>query len=1030
MNAPLYLVLDVQTVTSAQSDRIIEIGAVLLDSQFNVQSIWETLIDPDCEVSDSETQGIDPDELFDAPYFDYIAKRLALLLQGRIIIAQHLERVSEVLYNEYKRLEVELPDAGWGIDIEQYCYDVENGESVTLEECLVEREIYRVNPPSALANAVAITAFVRDIVHGSDPVDFHGEALELPTEQLALLDDDQLEPVPRSISEDQCENRRHWLEKFTPNHDVRLDAAATAYLEFLLNQLVEGRLNTIDQVALIRKATELGLFSRDTRELHHWLLRHVTLKTLLGGDFESEHLQAIAQELGIQHNPFATILADPPKLEQLPKLSAGDAIAFVGTTEICREEWQEIAYSVGLQISGLHQGTVLVIAGDIESQTAPMQLARSLEVPIIDEATFAVIVQAMNQIEDDGSAPEVLRSNIDIVEFFPWAPEAAQDAESLTAAWLQAHGNDSLSSISNTVELAILPEDIDLEFTVAHIAETTDRSSLGIKTLVYDLILQILDIAGASFPEQSDANHDSLDSGNSPKGAGSVGGDHAKVQKRLGDNREASNTRSQIELLIGWLDLLGKWPAPHQVGIALPATIATAISDIEQPGQALIEQAFHEVEQVLEKDTERRSAIISGRATGALNLQTLGDQFGVTRERVRQLEVALRKELQTQNPACETVINACASRFMPCASVAEIFNIMPGLGETIEPNTSHNLLEVLTWVHGVPGVEFSQGCTIQWQITDGWIIFGDFIQAAEESTQSAVDHYGLLLESQLVAELMERFPAGSPERILKYFTDKLGFIRRGPYLLPPRSSVVGQIAVELAINGAPMTTDQLHKVMPDRSRSAIEQVLERSDIFINFDQDSWALQEWGVVQAKHRREVEQPLEPGAEFSPEETKDLYYHDELWMLLIKVEQQHLEQTEFSVPLGIGQLYNLQPEEAIEIPSRFGPHTLRRGATECTLSTPRRFLHQLEANIGDRVWLVFGEFFEVRPALPVEQGLVGLAALANAMALEPGTRLETLAQINVALGLEVDAPRRQAVRRLRNRDEDHFAEILRQA
>ena len=78
---------------------------------------------------------------------------------------------------------------------------------------------------------------------------------------------------------------------------------------------------------------------------------------------------------------------------------------------------------------------------------------------------------------------------------------------------------------------------------------------------------------------------------------------------------------------------------------------------------------------------------------------------------------------------------------------------------------------------------------------------------------------------------------------------------------------------------------------------------------------------------------------------------------------------------------------------------------------------------------MWFVFGDEFDILPALPAKDNLTGLAALLNAMALEVDTEEDAIAEINLALGLPANAPRRQAVRRLRNRNDDELAELLRQ-
>ncbi|GAA4785987.1 hypothetical protein GCM10025785_05330 [Corynebacterium canis] len=164
---------------------------------------------------------------------------------------------------------------------------------------------------------------------------------------------------------------------------------------------------------------------------------------------------------------------------------------------------------------------------------------------------------------------------------------------------------------------------------------------------------------------------------------------------------EAERPSETMDLAAGWLDLLGHWPDLEQIYVAqlaVPERLGHELAAATRPGERLVARAVNEIAALLHTDTKRRAAIIAGRATGAEHLQELGDRFGITRERIRQLEAALLKELRSDAPACETVVSACAAAFSPCASLDTVFDLIPSLGARIKPDTGRNLLEILTWV--------------------------------------------------------------------------------------------------------------------------------------------------------------------------------------------------------------------------------------------------------------------------------------------------------------------------------------------
>ena len=86
----LFAVVDVETTgLNPASERIIEIGVILLDGALDVQQEWGTLVNPGRHVAASKIHGIYDKDVLGAPSFIDIADELVELLNGRIFVAHN-----------------------------------------------------------------------------------------------------------------------------------------------------------------------------------------------------------------------------------------------------------------------------------------------------------------------------------------------------------------------------------------------------------------------------------------------------------------------------------------------------------------------------------------------------------------------------------------------------------------------------------------------------------------------------------------------------------------------------------------------------------------------------------------------------------------------------------------------------------------------------------------------------------------------------------------------------------------------------
>lgn len=107
-----YAVLDLEaTGLDPWQDRVIAIAVVHLSPEFEYQSEWYTLINPERSIPDkvSRLTGIHDADLVDAPAFASVIDRLVDLLQDRVLVAHNVAFDSCFLLSEFRRSGRSLP---------------------------------------------------------------------------------------------------------------------------------------------------------------------------------------------------------------------------------------------------------------------------------------------------------------------------------------------------------------------------------------------------------------------------------------------------------------------------------------------------------------------------------------------------------------------------------------------------------------------------------------------------------------------------------------------------------------------------------------------------------------------------------------------------------------------------------------------------------------------------------------------------------------------------------------------------------
>ena len=103
-NDPVFAIVDTETTGMGKTARIVELGVVILNEQFQELSRWSTLVNPEKTIPNAKIHGITDDMVTDAPTFREVCGELFDLLHGKILLAHNANFDAGMLANECERL--------------------------------------------------------------------------------------------------------------------------------------------------------------------------------------------------------------------------------------------------------------------------------------------------------------------------------------------------------------------------------------------------------------------------------------------------------------------------------------------------------------------------------------------------------------------------------------------------------------------------------------------------------------------------------------------------------------------------------------------------------------------------------------------------------------------------------------------------------------------------------------------------------------------------------------------------------------
>lgn len=457
-------------------------------------------------------------------------------------------------------------------------------------------------------------------------------------------------------------------------------------------------------------------------------------------------------------------------------------------------------------------------------------------------------------------------------------------------------------------------------------------------------------------------------------------------------------------------------------------------------------------------------------ADSPATLDELAQGFGVTRERVRQIEGRARAELFSiivGDGVLATVADAVRALVGIILPLDDLLRHLPALAENVE-HIAQPAWRVLDRLDDV------------YQIENGWCVVPN-MEAAQQATlehlQELADAHGLVRMCDVT--LLKGVGAERVSEVTESWLLHCGYLLEDGWVLTRVQNIGDYAASVLAAEGSPLSAqDILDRFVVDRARSSLSNALASDDRFERVDRDKWALKEWGLdayvgVRSVIRAELAKrggrvPLGELVEsvtarytvtsssvaayastkpfettggivrFStgtheprktPERTRRLFRRPEAWVFRITVSADHLRGSGFSAPVGLASVCGLTPGGSIQLPCRLDDQFFGWPGSQPQLGSIRRFLLEDDISAGTDVFLVFwdGGWFDLeptreRPGTPLADALV-LAGINAPDASGERAR----AELALAVKLPSTSPVSSIIAAYRERGDSDIADLL---
>lgn len=404
-----YAVIDCETtgLNIRKNDRIIEIAVVLLDENFRITGMYETILNPERDLGLVSMHGIDGLIASEGSSFLKIMPSLSSLLHDRVIVGQNVQFDTGMFEFEYNKQNIK-PDFGLAIDTIQIAKSLNlRVSNYKLQTLCNYFNIPLVDSHQAMSDAIATAHLFVTLVTQFDPrvrcypTDMRSSARAIDFSEWktraeisgALAQPVHLEGII---------GRLHDVTAELPEKSIE------SYLKTIHLVLLNGRFSSRERATMEALIAKLSLTKRHVIDLNEEYIFMLICKNLTQHNLEwneshiTEHIEIVSAFTGVKDYSVKEMvqqtleqnhLIEPTvfKLNSYFSLNSGDAFTITGEElDYDKEYWVRMLTRKGL----IYKDTTtkackFVIASDPYSLSSKSVTARKYGLPVLTENTVS-----------------------------------------------------------------------------------------------------------------------------------------------------------------------------------------------------------------------------------------------------------------------------------------------------------------------------------------------------------------------------------------------------------------------------------------------------------------------------------------------------------------------------------------------------------------------------------------------------------------------------------------------------------------
>jgi DNA polymerase-3 subunit epsilon len=373
-----FAVIDLETTGFGKTDRILEIAIIIVEEGKIVEE-WETLINPQRDIPNSQIHGLFAKDVSLAPIFEEVINQIAIMVNNRILVAHNLSFDSRMLQQEFARLNRSL-EIGSG-----FC--TLTATKLSLTRACEAYSIVNQSAHRALTDTRATAELLIKLdpsSTGLEPAKAEVDATPLPVRTLC-----REEP----LGNDELAGMQVIRKQIPDFDDTGYPSSQLSYADALYAVMSDFAITESEIDHLSRWAEAVGVSNEEQKEVHQDYLNQLVLAANRDKFISAEEQRLIekaARELKIRPPLFTST-----KVEKV-QLVVGIRICFTGSAidlegnPLTKEELAGLAIEKGfVPVESVTKKTCeLVVAADESSMSGKAQKARKYGIQIISVKTF------------------------------------------------------------------------------------------------------------------------------------------------------------------------------------------------------------------------------------------------------------------------------------------------------------------------------------------------------------------------------------------------------------------------------------------------------------------------------------------------------------------------------------------------------------------------------------------------------------------------------------------------------------------